>query len=221
MGEKIDYMNSTTYTVNEMNFSLKPYSNYGDETAFWIDAQRILGNKNPLLKNLENKLSSFCSNDFNKLDFSFVKDFLKEDFSGKIPNYFVKKDFGFGWFGDDKVGRTFSDGHYRYLLGSDKKFCTVLSFDCLNDGILIYQIQGFGNLKLLNPIRPYDLLLNFAEKDLVDSSIKKIYVLPYFRNRWPLVRQNHQNTYKRKYDQVAKRNDYIYDEKKGIYVKEL
>ena len=221
MKEKKDYHNHSVYVSNEANFSVKPYVGYGEDTASWIEAQKILGNNDLKLKDIEKKFDSFYKNRKEVLDLSFVESFLKPVFNGKLSNYFVKKQFGFGWFGNNKKGKTFSDGFWKYVLGSGEEYCAVLSFETLKDSILVTQMQGFGNLSLLKPIRSSDLLLAIVEEDMRNLPIKEINILPYFRSRWPLVRQNFQNTYKRKYDQPAKRRGYFYDSEKGVWVKKL
>jgi len=137
-----------------------------------------------------------------------------------FSKYSIERHFGEGYFLGNK--NRFSDSSYYYLLKEERYPIAICSFEPRPNSMLVKQIQGFKDERVaLRKIRYPDLFLNVLYEDFKELDLSELWVLPYKRNFWDLVRANFQNTKKRQYDIPARRQGFEFDEKRGILVKKF
>ena len=198
---------------------------YPDETSTYfpiyardIDyhVRMILGTNSLTFKG---KLENFASDEHLGPDKINFKEYDKNgtDFSC----YYLKRHCGRGWFENPEEER-FADTPYSYLLCEQGSSFAICGIEPRPGAIMVKQIQGFKNYNVFwNNLRYGDLFLDFLEKDFEGTGVRELWVLPFSRNQWGEVRKNFQNTKKRQYDKPAERQGFEFDEKRGIWVKEL
>ncbi len=144
--------------------------------------------------------------------------FLKREVC--VDNYWITRGSGEGYLSEDGGEYFYSDSPFYYLLREGKEIGAICGFLPREDGILINQIQGFfGKRDVWGNIRYPDLFIDVCWDMVLRNEIGSLMVLPYFNNKWKDVRENYQNTKRRQYDQPAKRAGFVYDKKKGVYIK--
>lgn len=164
------------------------------------------------------KLNEFRNGKVFFEDFIDYNKFAKRE--GYFSNFFVEKMFSLGYIDSDK--RKYSDSPYVYLLGCENRLGAILGIEPRPNAVFVTQIQGFvGERDVWGNLRYPDLLLDLCYRDFKDSGVFEMWVASYSRNHWKDVRDNFQNTKKRQYDIPAKRQGFVFDGNRGIWVKKL
>lgn len=169
--------------------------------------------------NLEKGLLKFHYGEIIDKPVSFFEKFKKRevDFRG----YWINRGFGPGYLEEMFPSSSkYIDSPFWFVLGRGNDIGAALSFEARPESLLVNQIQGFRDEEnVWGPLRYPDLLLDVCWDFIKECDIPELMVLPFSRNKWEDVRKNFQNTKKRQYDQPAKRNGFVYDNEREVYVR--
>ncbi|MEK6819643.1 MAG: hypothetical protein AABY03_00395 [Nanoarchaeota archaeon] len=172
-----------------------------------------------------------------KVDFLNVRDFLmrfrKKSFDNSALKYYsIIMNSGIGYvYLDESSGKKdevrvsgdeiYSDGDFQFILTQRNNPAAILSFSPDGNGILVGQIQGVKGMgDSLSSLKWSRALLNLATTWASIKNVPEIRVLPYKENAYKVVREN-KNGAEFYYDITAKKEGFVYDSARSLYVKEL
>lgn len=164
----------------------------------------------------------------NKVEFvdipKFLERFRKKDFQeADLSSYSVLMNSGLGWnyYNNYKYSQYYADSRYHFLLTQKDKLAAILGFEPYGESILVTQIQGNRIIEApFKPIKWANALLNLTCHWASLAGIQEVLVLPSERNFYPVVREN-QNGAKMYYDVTARREGFVYDNERKVYVKKF
>lgn len=201
---------------SDLEFPKETYQNYCfDLHSPSKHAKMILGREN---EKLTEKLNSFyydrrVNSSLNYLDYYTGE--VKKDFS----KYITLRNFGEGYVGeciDDK----FVDSVYSYLIG-DYEVGIIFGFEPRPNAIMIMQSQGIkGYRDVWKNFRYSDYGMDLLQEEFGEFKIPEYWLLPAKRNNYVFSWSEKELKIKERfYDKAAKRNGFMFDEKKGLWVK--
>lgn len=178
-------------------------------------SEMILGEQN---EGLVKKLESFgydnmvCS-DLKYLNYYTGKE--EKDFS----QYMTLRNFGEGYIGD-LIEDKFADSVYSYLIGNCE-IGIIFGFEPRPGAVMIKQSQGIKGFRdVWKNFRYTDYGIDLLEEEFKEFEIPEYWLLPARRNDYVCRWSNKELKIKERfYDKAAKRNGFLFDEKRGIWVK--
>lgn len=137
-----------------------------------------------------------------------------------LENLWIQKRYNTGWFFFDNH-KYYADSYLQFVLGRDDNDAAIASFEPCNKALLMTQIQGLKEQKdILSLINYPKIFINQMEVFAKENKIPEVFVLPHYRNRYEVVRENKHGE-KRKYDVPARQMGFESDRERGVWVKKL
>ncbi|MFZ5954832.1 MAG: hypothetical protein ACOYT4_00220 [Nanoarchaeota archaeon] len=191
------------------------------------DSIKMLGFRTYSWQNLAKELEKFHlgSKQFYEVPASFGQ-YVKKQETVDFSLYHIELNYGRTEIYDSnhpaKIKNSICrDAPYQFILRQNQDFIAILGFEPIWNGILISQIQGIpGKHEELSKFIWPRALLNMATNWAKENKIRFAAVLPYYKNKWKIVRTNKYNSYLI-YDFSAKKEGFNFDSKLEVYAKRL